>query len=288
MPDYSGRRSRPLCQPGRRTWLWTAQIFPIALLILLILLTQMLQFNVAAADVETETVVDFEEHLGEVIPGDITLIDETGTPVLLADFVDKPTILNFVYYECPGICTPLLNEMADILGKSNLHPDQTPFQVLTVSFEPDDTPEIAQAKRENYLKQVGRPLPAEAWRFFTADPENIARITEAAGFRYKRAGEEYVHAGGLIILAPDRKIVRYLPGIRFLPFDFQMGIYEAARGNVMPTTARLMQFCFSYDPEGRTYAFNTARVVGSVMLTSIVLFVIFLMFSTRRMRRKEA
>jgi len=262
--------------------------FPVSRLLFVGLMLAVMLAAWAAGAEEDNAVVDFEEHLGEVIPGDITLIDETGAPVVLADFVDKPTILNFVYYECPGICTPLLNEMADILGKSNLHPDTTPFQVLSVSFEPKDTPEVAQAKRENYLKQVGRPLPEETWRFFTADQENIERITKAAGFKYKRAGEEYLHAGGLVILSSERKIVRYLPGIRFLPFDFQMGVYEAARGNVMPTTARLMQFCFSYDPEGRTYAFNTARVVGIVMLSSLVFFGLFLLYSTRRSRQKEA
>lgn len=232
-------------------------------------------------------VVAFEEHLGSFIPGDIILQDENGNDVNMADFIDKPTILNFVYFECPGICTPLLNEVADILGKSNLHPDQQPFQLLTVSFEPKDTPEMAQIKRKNYLELVGRPLPETAWRFFTGDAENIARFTEAAGFRYMNAGVEYTHPGGILFLSPDRKIVRYFYGLEFLPFDFQMGIYEAARGNVVPTTARLMQFCFSYDPEGRTYAFNLARVVGSVMLISLVFFMIFLYFSTRRRRQKE-
>ena len=232
-------------------------------------------------------VVAFEEHLGSFIPGDIILQDENGNDVTMADFIDKPTILNFVYFECPGICTPLLNEVADILGKSNLHPDQQPFQLLTVSFEPKDTPEMAQVKRKNYLELVGRPLPEATWRFFTGDKENIARFTQAAGFRYMNAGVEYTHPGGILFLSPDRKIVRYFYGLEFLPFDFQMGIYEAARGNVVPTTARLMQFCFSYDPEGRTYAFNLARVVGSVMLISLVFFMIFLYFSTRRRRQKE-
>jgi protein SCO1 len=233
-------------------------------------------------------IVAFEEQLGTFIPGDIVLQDETGNDVLMSDFIDKPTILNFVYFECPGICTPLLNEVADILGKSNLHPDKQPFQILTVSFEPKDTPEMARVKRKNYLELVGRPLPEEAWRFFTGDAENIARFTEAAGFRYMRAGVEYTHPGGILFLSPDRKIVRYFYGLEFLPFDFQMGVYEAARGNVVPTTARLLQFCFSYDPEGRTYAFNLARVVGSVMLISLLFFIFFLYFSTRRHRQKEA
>jgi len=237
---------------------------------------------------EAPASVEYSENLGEIVPGDITLIDETGQPVLLSDFVDKPTILSFVYYECPGICTPLLNEVADILGKSNLDPSKQPFQLLTVSFDPNDKPETGAAKRANYLELVGRPLPAETWRFMTADAENIKRFTESAGFMYKPAGGEFVHPGGLIILSPERKIVRYLYGIQFLPFDFQMGVHEASIGKVTPTTARLLRFCFSYDPVGRTYVFNLARVVGSVMIISIVFFIIFLYFSTRRSRRREA
>ncbi len=233
-------------------------------------------------------VVDFVEQLGQIIPGDITFRDEEGNLVDMATFLDKPTILNFVYFECPGICTPLLNEIADILGKSNLHPDKDSFQLLSISFEPKDTPAMAKEKRSNYLKQVGRPLPETTWRFFTGDQENIRRMTEAVGFGYKRAGGEYIHPGGVIMISPERKIVRYLYGIQFLPFDFQMGVYEASQGKVTPTTARLLNFCFSFDPVGRTYAFNLARVVGSVMLISVVFFVIFLFFTTRRSRHKEA
>jgi protein SCO1/2 len=96
-----------------------------------------------------------------------------------------------------------------------------------------------------------------------------------------------VHPGGLILLSPERKIVRYLYGTQFLPFDFEMGVYEASQGNVTPTTARLLRFCFSYDPAGRTYVFNLAKVVAVVMLTSVACFVVFLVFSTRNLRRKE-
>jgi protein SCO1/2 len=235
-----------------------------------------------------EEAVEFTEKLGEYVPGDITLIDEDGQPVNLGEFVDKPTILMNVYYSCPGICTPLLTEVADILGKSNLDPTKTPFQLLAVSFDPEDTPEVAKEKRANYLKLVGRALPEDTWRFFTADQANIDAITGAVGFRYKTAGTEYTHPGGLIILAPDRKIVRYLYGTQFLPFDFQMGVHEATEGRVMATTARLLQFCFSYDPEGRTYVFNLARVIAIVMITSVVFFLIFLIFTTRGKRGREA
>jgi len=236
---------------------------------------------------ESATAVDFEEHLGATVPGDITLIDEDGNPVAVADLVDRPTILNFVYFECPGICTPLLTEIADVLGKSNLDPAKQPFRILSVSFNPDDKPATAKEKRANYLSQLSRPLPPDTWRFLTGDKEQIERLTGAAGFHYKRVGTQYVHPGGLVLLSPDRKVVRYLYGTEFLPFDFQMGIYEAAKGKVQPTTARLLNFCFSYDPEGRTYVFNLAKVVATVMITSVVFFLIFLVFSTRNLRRHK-
>ena len=255
---------------------------------LLAVLCGLLAAAAPAAAQESETEADFEEHLGEIVPADIVLVDEEGNETTFGALVDKPTILNFVYFECPGICTPLLTEIADILGKSNLDPRNHPFQILSVSFEPNDRAETAKAKRANYLAQLSRPLPEETWRFLTTDKENIERITGAIGFHYKKAGGEYIHPGGLIMISPERKIVRYLYGTQFLPFDFQMGVYEAAQGTVKPTTARLLRFCFSYDPAGRTYVFNLARVVGVVMAVSVAFFLTFLLFSTRRQRRKEA
>jgi protein SCO1/2 len=234
-----------------------------------------------------EEAVEYQEHLGGIVPGDIVLKDEQGLPVTTGDLFDKPTILMMVYYDCPGICTPLLNEVADILGKSQMDPTKQPFQLVAVSIKPTDTPETAKQKRANYLKLVGRPLPESTWRFMTADQPSIDRITGAVGFRYKSAGSEFTHPAGLVILAPDRKITRYLIGNEFLPFDFQMGIYEASRGTVMPTTARLIKMCFSYDPEGRTYVFNIMRVTAFVMLTTLVVFGAFLYYTTRRKRRGE-
>ena len=224
----------------------------------------------------------FDEKLGDILPGDITLRDEAGQPVDLATLVDKPTILSFVYFDCPGVCTPLLNEVADVLGKTDLHPSSQPFQILTVSFEPQDTPQVAAEKRANYLAQLSRPLPPETWRFLTGDASQLDRLTKAAGFHYKKAGFEYVHPGGLILLSPQRKVVRYLYGTEFLPFDFKMGVLEAAKGTVLPTTARILTLCFSYDPQGRTYVFNLLKVVGGAMLSVVACFGIWLAITQRR------
>ena len=233
---------------------------------------------------ENQIAIEFTEHLGEYIPGEIDLVDENGDTINLEEFITKPTILMLVYYECPGICTPILTEVADVLGKTNLDPDKIPFQILTVSFDVRDKPAVAAKKRSNYLKQVNRPLPPETWRFFTGTQKNIDKLTTAVGFAYERAGSDFTHPGGLIILSPERKIVRYLYGIEFLPFEFKMGIMEAAQGKVSPTSAKLLRYCFSYDPIGRTYVFNIARVVASVMIISVLFFIIFLVFVTRKKR----
>jgi protein SCO1 len=228
--------------------------------------------------------VFFDEHLGEVLPGDIVLRDEAGQAVRLDALVDRPTILNFVYFDCPGVCTPLLNEIADVLGKTDLDPRVQPFQILTVSFEPRDSPQVAAEKRANYLALLSRPLPPETWRFLTGDAAQLARLTAAAGFSYKKVGFEYVHPGGLLLVTPDRRIARYLYGVEFLPFDFKMGVLEAAKGTILPTTARLLTICFSYDPQGRTYVFNILKVVGAVVVVTIAFFGGWLALTARRGR----
>ena len=229
----------------------------------------------------------FDEKLGEIVPGDIEVILDNGSRARLADLIDRPTILSMVYYECPGLCTPLLNEICDVLGKSDLDPDREPFQLLTVSFEPRDTPATARAKRDNYAALLSRPLPRDTWRFCTADAANIQRLTGAVGFTYKRVGEDYIHPGGIVILSPTRKVVRYFYGTEFLPFDFKMGVIEAARENVLPTTARVLRFCYSFDPAARGYVFNLTRVVAFVMLFSAAFAVGVLLLVTRRPRRRE-
>jgi len=233
---------------------------------------------------DQQLAVEFTERLGEYVPADIELIDEEGNNIYFGEFISKPTILVLVYYSCPGICTPILTEIADVLGKTNLDDDKIPYQILTVSFDVRDKPDMAVKKRSNYLKQVRRPIKPETWRFFTGNQTNIDRLTQAVGFSYIRSGEDFTHPGGLILLSPDRKIVRYLFGIEFLPFEFKMGIMEATQGKVSPTTAKILRYCFSYDPEGRTYVFNIARVVATVMIISILFFILFLVFVTRRKR----
>jgi protein SCO1 len=247
----------------------------------------MTAFGARASMPAAAPAVGVDEHLGQSVPMEITFKDEDGKTVTLKSLMGKTTILTLVYYECPGICTPLLNNLADTLDRVDLEPGKD-FQVVTISFDERDTPVMAAKKKANYLKQLHRPFPPEAWRFLTGDTNSIAAITEAVGFRYMRVGKDFNHPGVLTVLGGDGKVMRYLQGISFLPFDIKMAVIEAGKGRPMPTINRLLAFCYSYDPDGRKYVFSTLKVAGSVTLATLALFGSWLVISTRRDRKESA
>ena len=221
--------------------------------------------------------VGIEEKLDTFIPGDIRLFNQDGDTVLLGSLVNKPTVISLVYYRCPGICSPLMNGLAEVIQKSDMRPGDD-YQVLTISFDPRETPELAKHKRLNYLSQISRPEAAKGWFFFTGDSADIARLTDATGFRYKRAGNDFTHAAGLIVLSPEGKITRYLNGIQFLPFEFKMAVVEASKGQSGPTINKLLQFCYSYDPKGQQYVLNITRVSGIIIIfVTLAIFLILIL-----------
>lgn len=220
---------------------------------------------VPLATQEQPVAVGITEKLGQTLPMNAELYDENGYRVSLSSIVNKPTILMFVYYKCPGICTPLLNEVSKIVEKIDLEPGKD-FQILTVSFDPEEMPDLAKDKKDTYLGELKRKIDPAGWRFMTADKENIARLTEAAGFYVKKEEGQWVHSGALIAVSPVGKITRYLVGIKHLPFDVKMAVYEAHEGRTGPTIAKVMKFCFAYDPEGKRYAFDIVRVSGVLIV----------------------
>lgn len=237
------------------------------------------------ANVTRGGTVGIDEQLGKNLPGAVSFNDEQGNPVTFQSLLGKPTILALVYYECPGICTPLLNNLADTLDRTDLVPG-TDYQVITISFDPKDTPATAAKKRANYLKQFHKPFPPEAWRFLTGTQAAIDQITAAVGFRYVATGKDFNHPGVLTILSPEGRVMRYLYGVSFMPFDFKMAAIEASQGRPMPSINRALAFCYSYDPEGRRYVFATLKVAGSVMVLVVGLFAIWLVISSRRYRKE--
>jgi len=224
------------------------------------------------------------EHLGEFAPLDLSFIDENGDSVVLNQLINKPTVVSLVYFNCPGICSPLLGGVVDVLDRMDMKPGED-YQVVTISFDPTDTPELAGDKKRNYLKAFRRgPFPEEHWKWLTGDSISIAKFTDAVGFKYKKEGQDFIHAGALIVLAKDGKISRYLRGIEFQPFDLKMAITEASEGRTGPTITKVLLYCFSYDPAGKKYVFNVTKVGGTAFLILLVVFIAFLTIKKQSQR----
>ena len=243
----------------------------------------LLAFMAAPAQSDSDLEIGVIEKLDQYIPLDAILIDEHGDTVIIGDLIDKPTILNFVYFRCPGICSPLMDGLADAIDGTDLELGKD-YQALTISFDHREGTFLAVKKKNNYLNLMDKKEQAqEGWRFFTSDSANIKALTEAAGFRFKPTGNDFIHAATLIILDPEGKITRYMNGIYFLPFELKMSILDASEGKSAPTINRVLQYCYSYDPEGQQYVLNITKVTGTLILfMAVILFLVLLLVRKRK------
>ncbi len=233
-------------------------------------------------DLTKDPEIGIVEHLDEFLPTDIYLINENNQRVLLSDIIDKPTIINWVYFRCPGICSPLMEGLANVMDASDLVAG-VDYQVLTISFDPSETIELGIRKKTSYLNLVDKKEAiSQGWKFFVSDSASIVKGTNAVGFKYKRTGKDFVHAASVTVVSPKRKITRYLNGIYFLPFDFKMAIIESSKGMSAPTINKIMQYCFSYDPVGQAYVLNVTKISGTLILFVAMIFFLVLIFKPKR------
>ena len=230
-----------------------------------------------------EVTIGVIEHLDKTIPLNLQFTDITNHKVTLQQLINKPTILILVYFDCPGVCPAILGGVSDVIEKADLELG-TDYQVITVSFNPADNPEKAAKIKQNFLRTKSK-LHSKDWMYLTGDSANIYALTEAVGFRFQRTGLDFVHPSVITILSPQGKITRYLYGSRFLPFDLKMAIIEAQKGQSRPTINRVLEFCFSYDPEGKKYVLDITRVAGSIILFFAVLLFGILLFRSRNKRK---
>ncbi len=228
----------------------------------------------------TRADVGLDEKTGQTVPGDIVFFDEYGKRINLGDKFDKPLIVAPVYFGCMHECPMLLSGLAQVLGKIDLLKPGTDFQVISLSFDEHDTPEIAMEKKRNYLHAIGRPFPEDAWSFLTGNERAIRRFTDAIGFRFQRDSEhDFSHPLTLVVLAPGGKIVRYIDGTSFLPFDVTMALTEASQGKVSSPARKALMYCFSYDPLKKSYVFNILKVTGTAMILFVGGFLAYLLKS---------
>ncbi len=237
--------------------------------------------HVHPAPVADNRGVGLDEHLGARLPLDLSFRDEDGKPVRLRDLITRPTVIAPVYYRCPNVCHFLQGELAQSLPQLQLVAGAD-YQVLSISFDETETPELAARNRETYLAAAGGQLPPGGWRFLTGDLDQIMALTGAAGYRFQRTGVDFQHPVAIIVVSADGMIVRYLHGTRVLSKDLALALAEAKAGVVGTTIRKMVQYCFSYDPEQKTYIFNVLRVSATVILATLGAFFAFLLLTGKK------
>jgi protein SCO1/2 len=175
----------------------------------------------------------------------------------------------------------LLDGVADVIGKSDIELGKD-YQVITVSFNEKETYELAKSKKKNYVSQIKREVDENHWHWMVGDSMNIARLCNSVGFKFKREGDDFIHAATIMLLSPEAKITRYLYGTYFLPFDVKMAVVEAAQGKSGPTISKILNYCFSYDPDGKKYVFNITKVSATIIITLALGLLLYLIFSKRK------
>lgn len=229
--------------------------------------------------------VGFDEKQGQYADLDVKLVNESGDTVVLRDVINKPTYLNLVYYRCPGTCSPLMWGISKFIDAVDLKPGED-YNIITLSFDYTEGIELGTKKKANYVSTMKKKDAAKHWQFFVGDSANIAKLTKSVGFHYKFINNEFVHPTGLIALAADGKITRYLRGIEFLPFDIKITMVEAADGKIGPSINRLLAVCYSYDEGGNNFVFNVTKVAGIVIMFFAIVLFLSLAFANKFKRKR--
>jgi len=231
--------------------------------------------------------VGIEQHLDAQVPPDLAFVDDTGRAVKLGDyFGKKPMILNLVYYNCTMLCGEAL---AGLTGAMRLVKFDVgnEYEVITVSFNPRETPEIAAEKKKDYLKRYGRPNSASGWHFLIGPPESIDALTKAVGFQYQYDPriQQYAHATAIMVLTPQGHISRYFYGVDFPPKDLRMGLVEASQGKIGNAVDQVLLYCYHYDPATGKYGAVVTNMLrlGAGLTILIVGGMLLILFRMERM-----
>ncbi len=236
--------------------------------------------------------VDVIEDLNAQVPLDLKFVDQNGKPVRLKEYFhhDRPVVLTLVYYECPMLCSLVLNGLVNGLQKTPWKPGRD-FDLLTVSFDPSEKPPLAADKRSRYLKSYGQPEGTPVWPFLTGEQEPIRMLADAVGFRYNALPgiRQFAHSAVVFVLTPEGRVSRYLYGIEFSPRDLRLALAEAAAGRAGPTFDRVLLSCFRYNPATRQYAVFVTRFLQIGGLFVLCLVVALLVWCWRlELRGREA
>jgi len=229
---------------------------------------------------ETKTVappglegVGIDQRLNEPLPLDIPFKDEQGKTVRLGDYfhAGRPVILNLVYYQCPMLCTEVLNGLTSALKVMRFVAGNQ-FEVVTLSIDPRETPQLAANKKEMYLKRLGNPDAAKGWHFLTGEQPQIAALAAAAGwkYRYDPKLDQFAHAAGILLITPEGRIAQYYYGVDYSARDIRLGIVEASQNKIGSLADQVLLYCYHYDPSTGRYGATITNIVRLAGLATVV------------------
>lgn len=232
--------------------------------------------------------VGIEEKLGETLPGELRFATSEGDSISLSELLagDKPVLLNPVYYECPQLCTMVIDAVLKGVRDVNWNPG-TDYRIVTFSFDPGEDHKLAAENKTRIMDKLDREGAAEGWYFLTGKQPAIRALTKAIGFKYEKLerGSDYAHGAAIMFASPDGVLTRYLYGIGFTGFNIRNALYEAADGNIGSTVEQALLYCYQYDPDSRSYvpvAWRVMRLGGLVTLLFLGIFLAFLWLREKR------
>lgn len=233
--------------------------------------------------------IDIEQKLDQQVPLDLAFKDETGRDIKLHEYFHqgRPIILVLAYYECPMLCTQVLNGLVTTLRPLKFDVSKE-FDVVVVSFDPKETPGLARDKKAAYVDDYKRPGTERGWHFLTGSQESIDALTNSVGFKYKydEAIDQYAHAAGITVLTPEGKVSRYFYGIEYSTRDLRMGLVDASANKIGTLADRVMYLCYHYDPSTGQYGLLTMRLLKAGGLLTMATLGTFWAVMIRRERRK--
>jgi|YelNatPaOPRAMG01_1025707.scaffolds.fasta_scaffold00906_20 protein SCO1/2 len=241
----------------------------------------LIAFSFIAKAADYKDKVGVNERLGASIPQNISFYDSNGNKVLLGELIKKPTIIDFAYYRCKGICTPLMSELADVVNKVDLQPGKD-YNIISISFNPNETIKDAADKKVQMMNLLNTNISDSGWKFLIGDSAAIKAVTDSAGFNFEREGDAFLHSGVLIFVSSQGKICRYLKpdydykgNFKILPFDFKMAIIEASKGEEIPVVEQALKYCFTYQPKNQNYVFDAFKISGIGVILGVLIIFIF-------------
>lgn len=232
--------------------------------------------------------VGIDQKLNGQVPLDLEFRNENGDKVRLKEyFGNKPVILSLVYYECPMLCTYVLNGLVRSLKPISFNPGKE-FEIVTVSFNPEETADLAAQKKAVYLNEYGRPGASQGWHFLTGSAESIRQLTKAVGFKYKYdpKDKQFAHASGIMVVTPEGKLARYLYGVEYSARDIRLALVEASQNKIGTPADQLLLFCFHYDPTVGKYSANATNFVRLGGILTVLGLGVFIVIAIRREREK--